>query len=225
MTIHLQPRTDSQPDGRDATAPLALLVATGGTLLIMLLLAVLGLPASPLTWYLARASGFTLYLLFWLSVVSGLGLTTGLLDFLGGRTVLWQAHRFVTELAYAFLAVHMLSLALDPAVSLGLRGVLLPFSSEVRQPWTDLGILTAYGMALVSVSFSLRRLIGPRRWRLLHYATFLFWAMGLVHGLGAGSDSSRPWAILLYIGTGSVILFLTIFRGLRSRAAQQMTQG
>ena len=39
-----------------------------------------GSSLSPATWYIARSSGITLYLLLWLSVLFGLGMTTSALD-------------------------------------------------------------------------------------------------------------------------------------------------
>ncbi|HVX30442.1 MAG TPA: hypothetical protein VHA53_08190, partial [Nitrolancea sp.] len=33
-----------------------------------------------------------------------------------------------------------------------------------------------------------------------------------VHGIGAGTDSNRLWAIFLYTSTAGVVLFLSLFR-------------
>jgi sulfoxide reductase heme-binding subunit YedZ len=177
---------------------------------------VTGTSISPLVWYLGRAAGFTLYLLLWLSVVTGLGLSTKLLDPIVRRQDTWMLHRFTTELAFVFLTLHLLVLAIDPTVALGLVGVLLPFASDVRQPWTDIGIFTGWGMIGLTLSFSLRHLLHQRGWRLLHYGAFPLWIMALVHGIGAGSDSGRLWALFLYSSTTAAILFLTLFRLLMS---------
>jgi sulfoxide reductase heme-binding subunit YedZ len=177
--------------------------------------AVAGVSLSPLTWYLARASGFTLYLLFWLSVVSGLATTTKLLRFLDERGGSWTMHHAATELGFVMLGLHVMSLALDPSVPLGILGVLVPFTSDVRQPWTDLGIVTGYGMIALAASFGMRHLIGQRGWRLLHYSAFPLWLLGLAHGVGAGSDSGRLWAIGLYLMTTAVVMFLSVYRLLR----------
>jgi hypothetical protein len=174
--------------------------------------ALAGASLSPLTWYLARASGFTLYLLFWLSVVSGLATTTKLLRFLDERGGSWTVHHAATELGFVMLGLHLMSLALDPSVPLGILGVLVPFTSDVRQPWTDLGIVTGYGMVALAASYGMRHLIGRRGWRLLHYSAFPLWLLGLAHGIGAGSDSSRLWAIGLYLVTTAVVLYLSLYR-------------
>jgi sulfoxide reductase heme-binding subunit YedZ len=205
----------SRPDGdrpTNATAPAALLVVAAGFAGMIAAAALTGTSLSPLVWYLARAAGFTLYLLLWLSVVTGLGLTTKLLNRLARRDELWIIHRVATELAFVFLALHMMALALDPSVALGALGVLLPFTSQVRQPWTDLGILAGWGMIGLAVSFSLRRLLRQRGWRLLHYAAFPLWVVALAHGIGAGSDSGHLWAGFLYLSTTAIVLFLSLYR-------------
>ena len=46
-------------------------------------------------------------------------------------------------------------------------------------------------MAVIYVSFSLRRRIGVRNWRRLHYLTFAVFGAATVHGLAAGTDRGR----------------------------------
>ncbi|HVX30633.1 MAG TPA: hypothetical protein VHA53_09160, partial [Nitrolancea sp.] len=144
------------------TAPLGLILVAAGAAGMLAGATVTGVALSPFVWYLARAAGFTLYLLFWLSVVTGLGITTTLLDAIVRRTDLWTLHRFTTELAFVFLALHMLVLAIDPTVALGAVGVLIPGMSDVRQPWTDIGILAGWGMVGLAGSFAVRRLLRQR---------------------------------------------------------------
>lgn len=197
-------------------APLGMVIVAAGLLGLVAGSAVTGVSVSPFTWYLARASGFTLYLLLWLSVVAGVGLTTRLLDSIAGRGSLWQVHRASTELAFVMLALHMTSLAIDPSVRLGLAGVLVHFATHVREPWTGLGILAAMGMIGIGLSFWIRRLLRHRGWRLLHYGAFPLWLLALAHGIGVGSDTIRPWAALPYLGTAGVVVYLTGCRALRA---------
>jgi predicted ferric reductase len=175
-----------------------------------------GVSLSPLTWYLARASGLTLYLLLWLSVASGLGMTTRLVPSPGGPGGMWALHRFTSELSVILLALHLMSLALDPTVALGILGVLFPFASDVRQPWTDLGIVAGYGMIIVSASFSIRHLIGWRAWRWLHVTSLPLWLVALIHGVGGGSDSHTLWAGAIYVVTTATVAFLVLYRLMRA---------
>jgi predicted ferric reductase len=191
------------------------LALTGAALMIgiiVLSFAATGISISPVIWYLARAAGMTTYVLLWLSVVTGLGLTTRLLGFIGDQGIVLQAHRLATDLALAGTALHVLAIAVDPTVPIGMLGALVPFVSSVRQPWTDLGILAAYGMAGITLSFAARRWIGRESWRMLHYLTFGFWLLALTHAAGAGTDSSRLWAASMYAGSAASVVFLLTFR-------------
>jgi predicted ferric reductase len=174
--------------------------------------ALVGTSLSPMTWYLARASGFTLYLLLWFSVVSGLAMTTRLLPSPGGQGGMWALHRITTELSIILLTLHLASLALDPTVALGILGVLVPFVSDVSQPWMDLGIMAGYGLLIVAASFSFRHLIGWRVWRVLHISSLPLWLIALMHGIGTGSDSRAIWAGVVYVLTAGAVVFLTLFR-------------
>jgi sulfoxide reductase heme-binding subunit YedZ len=195
----------------------AVIAASGlGTVAVIAIAALFGLSPSPLTWYLVRASGMTLYLLLWLSVVCGLGLTTKLLDrSLGGRAMVFSLHAFATRLAYGFLALHLVTLAADESVRFGPRELVVPFATSWREPWTGFGVIAAYLLVLLGASFGVRRLTGYRTWRALHWLAFPLYALALAHGLGAGSDSGAGWARGLYALTAGAVVVLTLYRVLR----------
>jgi sulfoxide reductase heme-binding subunit YedZ len=84
----------------------------------------------------------------------------------------------------------------------------------------------------VYASFSLRRRIGQRNWRRLHWATYATFAAATAHGLMAGSDSSAPWALGLYLGAVGAVAAATAWRALvparppaRPRPQPTSTQG
>ena len=76
-------------------------------------------------------------------------------------------------------------------------GVAMPFASDYRPFWTGLGVLGGYGLAALSLSYYARARIGVARWRMLHRFVALFWLLGVVHTLGAGTDAGEPWFELL----------------------------
>lgn len=172
---------------------------------------------SPATWYIARSSGIILYLLFWLSVVFGLGLTTSALDRLGGRAVVYSLHRFVTDLAYAALGLHMGSLALDHYAPFGIVDLLLPFHAMGGNAWVGIGVIAAWGLVIVGLSVHFQRWIGYRGWRMLHVMAFPLYIIALLHGVGAGTDTSSKWVFAMYAGTFGAVFFLTCYRLLRGK--------
>jgi predicted ferric reductase len=177
--------------------------------------AILGRSVSPVTWYIARASGIMVYLVLWLSVMAGLGLTTSLLDGWGGRGMVFSLHAFTTRLAYGFLALHLLSLAADPTVRFGPADLVVPFAAAPREPWTGLGVLAGELTVLIGVSFAVKQVIGQRAWRALHWLTFPLYALALLHGIGAGTDTQTPWMTALYLSTGAAVLLFSCYRLLR----------
>jgi len=190
-----------------------------GSIAILAVIAVIsestGRSLSHVNWYITRSSGFTLYLLLWLVVMLGLGLTTGLLDRFGGRGVVFSLHRFATDLSYGVLALHMGALVFHDWIRFDLRDLLIPFASGLREPWTGIGVIAAWLFVLIGVSFGLQRWIGQRGWRVLHYASFPLFVIALAHGLGAGSDTVSLWAQGLYALTLVPVVFLTFYRLLR----------
>lgn len=195
---------------------MALLVAVAlMTVLALFWSALTGASLSPLSWYIARGSGFALYLLSWFLVVSGLGTSTKLLATTGNRSLMMSVHGYAFHLWYGLLAMHLLSIAVDPTTNFGLVQLLVPFTSGWREPWTGLGILAAQLGIITGASVTLRRVIGYRAWKALHWLSLPVFALGLFHGLLAGTDGSTLPAFVLYIVTGGWVAFLAMYRVLR----------
>ena len=72
--------------------------------------------------------------------------------------------------------------------------------------------LTAYGALVVHVSFQLRKRLGARAWRRLHYLSFAVFLGALLHGVLAGSDSASLGMRVTYAGAGGAVLLLTTLR-------------
>ena len=100
-------------------------------------------------------------------------------------------------------------LTLDSTVRMPLAALLVPGLSPYRPLATGIGVLAAELMAVIYVSFSLRRRIGVRNWRRLHYLTFGVFAAATVHGLAAGTDR---WALPLYASSVAAVVGLTVWR-------------
>jgi sulfoxide reductase heme-binding subunit YedZ len=163
----------------------------------------------PTFWLLARASGLTAYALLTTSVLAGLTVKSKPLGRRVKAAAATDLHRFVSVLALGAVAVHGLALTLDATVRLSPAALLVPGLSPYRPLATGIGVLAAELMLLIYVSFSLRRRIGVRTWRRLHYLTFAVFGAATVHGLAAGTDR---WALGLYASAVSVVAALTAWR-------------
>jgi len=168
----------------------------------------------PTFWILARASGLTAYVLLTLSMLAGLVVKSRPFGRAVRAASVTDTHRFLTLLALGALALHGTALVLDTAVKVPLGALLLPGASPYRPLPTALGVVAAELMALVVVSFPLRKRVGMRAWRRLHWATYAVFALATAHGLAAGTDSARPWAFGLYLGAVGAVVFATAWRAL-----------
>jgi len=166
----------------------------------------------PTFWLLARASGLTAYLLLTASAVAGLVVKSRPFGRAVKAAAATDVHRFLALLALGMIALHGVALTLDSTVRMPLAALVLPGLSPYRPAAVAAGVLAAELAGLIVVSFSLRRRIGMRNWRRLHWATYLVFLTGTVHGLAAGTDSSRPWALGLYLGAVGAVVFATTWR-------------
>jgi DMSO/TMAO reductase YedYZ heme-binding membrane subunit len=69
-------------------------------------------------------------------------------------------------------------------------------------------------MLVIHISFALRKRIGSKNWRRLHWATYGVFAGATAHGVAAGTDTSRPWVIAIYAGAVFAVVAGTAVRAL-----------
>ena len=166
-----------------------------------------------ITWDIARAGGFTAYILLTLSVAVGLALT-----------LQWQSpskwprllnselHNFVTLLALIFTGIHVLAVWIDPFTSFGWNEVFIPFASHYRPLWMALGIVALYLGLAIGLSTWLRPLIGYMWWRRLHVLTLVLYGLVTVHGIATGSDTQTWWGVLIYVASVALVGGLLLSR-------------
>jgi sulfoxide reductase heme-binding subunit YedZ len=161
-------------------------------------------------WWLAgRASGIVALALVTLSVAVGLAMAGRVARRPGLSRTLIGLHEHAALAGLAAIAIHAVTLLLDPWLHPGPAGVVVPFTMAYRPLFTGAGIIGAYLAALLGLSFYARRRIGARLWRKAHRATVIVYLLGVVHALGAGTDASTPWlrAFLLVTAVPIVVLF------------------
>lgn len=176
---------------------------------------VMGLPLTSQTqayWFMARAGGIVAYLLLWVSVVWGLVLSTKIVDKLMPSSLAFGLHEFLSLGTVIFAAWHAFVLLGDHYIGFNLLHLVIPFISPYKPGWTGLGILGFYLSTALTGSFYLRKQIGQKTWRALHFLTFAAYALVLIHGVMAGSDSGLTLIKLMYFSTGASVLFLTYYR-------------
>jgi sulfoxide reductase heme-binding subunit YedZ len=133
---------------------------------------------SPL-WYADRGSGAVTMLLLTAAVVLGLGTTVRWKSAVWPKYISVPLHQNVSLLIVCFMV--------------GLKDALVPFSSWYRPFWLGLGVIAAELVAALVVTSLFRKRIGFRLWRFIHWYAYLAWPLGLLHGLGTGTDARMTW--------------------------------
>ncbi len=175
----------------------------------------MGLPLTGQTsafWYMARVGGIVAYLLLWLSTMWGLTLSTKVTSGLIPAPIAYGLHEFLSILTIVFASLHAVVLLGDAYIDFNIFHLAVPFIAPYEPLWTGLGTIGFYLSVAMTGSFYLRKQIGQKTWRTLHYLTFGAYVLTLVHGLMAGTDSPLAIIKLMYLGTGFSVLFLTYYR-------------
>lgn len=165
-----------------------------------------------LPWYATRFLGFLAYGALAISVIYGLLLSTGLLDAVAHRVVSFTLHQDLSAIALGLTALHGAVLALDSFVPQSVRQLIIPFAGPYRPEWVGIGQLAFYLMIVVYASFFVRRRLGQRGWRLLHYTTLLAFIGATAHGVMSGTDTPASWAFVAYTGASVAVAFLLTYR-------------
>ena len=163
-------------------------------------------------WITSRAAGGAAMILA--SAAVAVGLMAGAKAKRPGtsKADLRAIHEALSLTTLAMVALHGLSLLGDSFLSPGLTGIAIPFVGSYRPVWTGLGIVSGYGLAALGLTYYLRDRIGAARWRSLHRFTAVFWALAIVHTIGAGSDATEPWFLII---SGAVVIPATALLVLR----------
>jgi len=164
---------------------------------------------APVAWYVARAAGLVAFGFLTLSVWLGLAMSTRLLG---------------PKRQKALFGWHQTLAWSDPTLHFGLSSVLVPFASTWRPAAVAAGVVTGWLTLMIAASFRLRKRIGHKGWRRLHYATFAAFFLALGHALASGTDlrgGGRP--IVAALAAGPVI-WLAIYRILAPRPGARVRE-
>jgi len=190
---------------------LVLLLTPAGSWLATSLNWLFAADSQQLWWYVTRSAGIIAYLLLWLSTVWGLAVPSKIIAPLldGGYT--FDFHQFISLLSIAFALLHILVLTLDRYLPYSTLQILVPFLSPYRPLWVGIGVISFYTIALVTITFYLRKQIGMSAFRAIHVLSLLGYLGVTLHGLYAGTDSPLLAMQLIYRGTGLTVIFLTVY--------------
>ena len=162
-------------------------------------------------WLAARATGIAAFVLLTVQVALGLVLghpTNKSTWKLSKRIFPWHEHLWV--FVAAFLAVHVVSLIVDPYAGVGVGGALIPGLSSYRSSAVALGTLALYAFLLTAVTARWTRLLPSGMWLTIHRLAIVVWVFTWLHGVLAGTDAMS--LVGLYLAAGGAVLGAAVYR-------------
>ena len=163
-------------------------------------------------WFVSRASGLALLVLFSAVVVLGVAARLGSAPRRWPRFATAEVHRTLALFSVAFLALHVLTAILDPFVTIGWAATVLPFVSGYRTLAIGLGTLAVDLGGAVLITSLIRARLGYRAWRAVHWLAYLAWPVAFVHSLTAGSDLGVWWVALTEWGCAAAVATAVLAR-------------
>ena len=154
--------------------------------------------APHLFWITSRAAGGAALLRASASV--GLGLMMSSKSRSADKRDLRAIHEALSLTTLAMVALHGVALLGDSYLTPGLSGIAIPFAGAYRPLWTGVGIISAYGLAALGLTYYFRNRIG------------------------AGSDAAQPWFLAV---SGALVVPAALILALRwlGRAEDNYVEG
>lgn len=147
--------------------------------------------SSTLTWDAARASAWLAFAMLWAAVFTGIGVSLKYHPGIAGQVPVLELHRVVSTLALVYTIVHAGTLILDPYLAIDPWQVLVPFAIEYERSAVAAGVLAAWMVAAIVLSTWLAAFIPRPAWRHIHRLAYPAFALGLFHGVFAGTDTEH----------------------------------
>jgi sulfoxide reductase heme-binding subunit YedZ len=163
-------------------------------------------------WYTARGTGVVSLLLLTVVVVLGIGSRAGRPVFGLPRFAVSLVHRNAAMIAVVLIAVHVVTLLADPFAQLKLLDFLVPFNAAYRPAWVGLGTTALDLLVAIVVTSLVRRRLGARAWRAVHWLAYAMWPVAWLHGIGTGTDGGSAWYLALAVISALAVVAAVAWR-------------
>jgi sulfoxide reductase heme-binding subunit YedZ len=157
-------------------------------------------------WWLGRGTGVMALVMLTVSAVFGVLNRSGRGTSWLPRFAVTDLHRTAALTGTTLVGIHVGSLLFDPYAQLRIADLVIPFGGSYRPLWLGLGTAAVDLLVAIVVTSLLRHRIGPRVFRLVHWAAYAMWPVALLHGLGTGTDAATVWFRAIAVGCTAGVL-------------------
>jgi sulfoxide reductase heme-binding subunit YedZ len=111
-----------------------------------------------------------------------------------------KLHEYASMLALGFLVLHILAAVAEPFGRVRWIAVFVPFVPAAGRLWLGLGAVSFDLLTALVLTSLLRRRIGRRTWRLVHWTSYACWPAAEAHSLGLGAEMRSGRLLDLAVG-------------------------
>lgn len=163
-------------------------------------------------WFLIRGSGIGAIVLMSASMMWGLMVSSKVFGrAIKARGLTWL-HESLSISAILATVVHVIAVSRDDFVTFTWPELLVPGVSEWEPIAAAFGVMSFWTTLIVAASFYIKKRIGQKNWRRLHFLSFGAFGAGIAHAVLGGTDIGSPWVAGLYAGAVVAVLLLTAIR-------------
>jgi predicted ferric reductase len=159
-------------------------------------------------WVLIRGSGVAAFALLSAATIWGLLVSSKLLGRIVKAKPLTWFHESLGIGALLATVVHVVVLSIHDFLEFSWIEILVPGVSDWRPLPTAFGVVSLYALIVVIGSFYLKRFIGQKVWRSIHFISFGLFISALLHGMLSGTDTNSPLMLGLYAGSAIAVFAL-----------------
>jgi predicted ferric reductase len=168
-------------------------------------------------WYLTRGTGIVTLLLLTTTMILGIATALRWTPPRSQRFVVSGIHRNVSLLVVVFLTIHVATSVIDGFVPIKVIDLFVPFISAYKPFWLGLGALALDLTVAIIITSLLRKSIGQRTWRAIHWFAYAAWPIALIHSIGIGTDSRSLWMYAIFALCVGSFLVAVLWMGQRRR--------
>lgn len=175
-------------------------------------------PTGQSFWQWSRILGLLSYIALWLSVMTGLSISSQSSGFWFERGTALSWHQFFTWLGLTGALLHAGVLLKDSYLKPTVSQLILPFTlqneqlSEYAWVWAGLGQVAWYMMLVIAIGSLLKQKLAKTVWRYLHGFALLAYVGVVAHGLIMGTDSKQLWIQGVYLMTNLLLMLVVMLR-------------
>ena len=122
----------------------------------------------------------------------------------------FKYHRFISIFGAVLILLHPVPLVFAQSTTgVSFASILVPFLAEKKSTIIAVGVFALYILLVVLVSSLYMKHLKQKIWRILHYGSYLFFGLGLWHGVSI-SDNFEPNAEVSLLDPKKILLEVEI---------------